>query len=91
MGLELLQNGSHRRNLDSSSTKLTRKATWNNYTFRKMESEMSVKCFICKQKEHLARFCPEARKKPVVLEDTGPDTPDAVEQRVDEVIRGCEL
>ena len=46
---------------------------------------MSVKCFICKHKEHLARSCPEARKKPVALEDTRPDTPDAVEQRVDEV------
>ena len=36
---------------------------------------MNMKCFICKQKGHLARSCPEARKKPawmVVLEDTGP-------------------
>ena len=63
----------HRRDLNSS-TELTRKPTETRNTPRRMESEMSikgVKCFICKQKGHMAKSCPEARKNParmVVLE-----------------------
>ena len=73
---------SHKRNINSS-TELTHKLTETKSIPTRMESEMSVrgvKCFICKQKGHMAKSCPEARKNParmVVLEGSGPDTSDA--------------
>ena len=81
---------SNRREMNSS-TELTRKPTETRNTPRRMESEMGikgVKCFICKQKGHMAKSCPEARKNParmVVLKGTGSTTSDAVEQQPDDV------
>ena len=53
---------SNRRDMNSS-IELTRKPTETKNTPRRMESEMGikgVKCFICKQKGHMAKSCPEA-------------------------------
>ena len=61
-----MNQGSHRRDMNSS-TELTCKPTKSRNTPQRMESEISikgVKYFICKQKGHMAKSCPEVRKNP---------------------------
>ena len=53
-------------------------------------SVRGVKCFICIQKGHMAKSCPEARKNPaqmVVLEGSGPETSDATGQPSDNTVK----
>ena len=76
---------SHRRDVNST-TELTRKPVENRNTSRRTESEMSirgVKCYICKQKGHMAKSCLETKKNParMVVLDSSESTTDAGKQQ----------
>jgi len=78
--------GSNCRRGANLSTELPHKPTENKNNSRRTDAEMSIrgiKCFISKQKAHMAKSSPKARKNParIVVLDSSESTTDAGKQQ----------